>query len=69
MVITLSASRGQQELPLTFWRLFPQLIPPKNIFETSFNNTNVVVHVPIAVFNASRIVDSKAFRFYRTVPH
>lgn len=64
LVSTLSTSRGQPELPLRFWRLFPQLIPSKDIFETSFNNTNVVVHVPIAVFNASRIDDSKAFRFY-----
>lgn len=64
LVSTLSTSRGQPSLPLKFLERFPHLIPSKNIFETSFNNTNVVVHVPISVFNASRIDDSKAFLFY-----
>ncbi|WP_404334433.1 NAD/NADP octopine/nopaline dehydrogenase family protein [Planococcus rifietoensis] len=64
LVSTLSTAKGQPALPLRFWERFPHLIPSKNIFETSFNNTNVVVHVPISVFNASRIDDSKAFRFY-----
>ncbi|QMT16751.1 NAD/NADP octopine/nopaline dehydrogenase family protein [Planococcus maritimus] len=64
LISTLSTSHGQPELPVAFWQRFPHLVPSKNVFETSFNNTNVVVHVPIAVFNASRIDDSKAFRFY-----
>ncbi|MCM3704718.1 MULTISPECIES: NAD/NADP-dependent octopine/nopaline dehydrogenase family protein [Cytobacillus] len=43
---------------------FPQLTPTKNVFETSINNTNVVIHTPIALFNASRIDASEEFQFY-----
>ncbi|MFD1040584.1 NAD/NADP octopine/nopaline dehydrogenase family protein [Virgibacillus byunsanensis] len=43
---------------------FPQLVQAKNIFETSLNNTNVVVHTPISLFNASRIDASEEFQFY-----
>ncbi|OCA90381.1 hypothetical protein A8F94_00340 [Bacillus sp. FJAT-27225] len=43
---------------------FPQLIPANNIFETSLNNTNVVIHTPITLFNASRIDASEEFKFY-----
>ncbi|MGM0897054.1 MAG: 2-dehydropantoate 2-reductase N-terminal domain-containing protein [Bacillota bacterium] len=64
LVSTLSTTRGQPSLPIKFLDRFPHLVASKNIFETSFNNTNFVVHVPISVFNASRIDDSKAFLFY-----
>jgi opine dehydrogenase len=47
-----------------FLETFPQLIPAKNIFETSLNNSNVVVHTPITLFNASRIDSSEEFQFY-----
>ncbi|MEC1154313.1 NAD/NADP-dependent octopine/nopaline dehydrogenase family protein [Cytobacillus horneckiae] len=48
----------------TFLEAFPQLIPANNIFETSLNNTNVVIHTPITLFNASRIDASEEFKFY-----
>lgn len=47
-----------------FLETFPQLITAKNIFETSLNNSNVVVHTPITLFNASRIDSSEEFQFY-----
>lgn len=47
-----------------FLETFPQLISAKNIFETSLNNSNVVVHTPITLFNASRIDSSEEFQFY-----
>ncbi|USK50680.1 NAD/NADP octopine/nopaline dehydrogenase family protein [Bacillus sp. CMF12] len=48
----------------TFLDAFPQLIPANNIFETSLNNTNVCIHTPITLFNASRIDASEEFKFY-----
>jgi opine dehydrogenase len=47
-----------------FLKTFPQLTTTKNVFETSINNTNVVIHTPIALFNASRIDSSEEFQFY-----
>ncbi|UQX55062.1 NAD/NADP octopine/nopaline dehydrogenase family protein [Cytobacillus pseudoceanisediminis] len=47
-----------------FLKTFPQLTPTKNVFETSINNTNVIIHTPIAIFNASRIDASEEFQFY-----
>ncbi|KON87905.1 hypothetical protein AF332_14430 [Sporosarcina globispora] len=47
-----------------FLKTFPQLTPARNVFETSLNNTNVIIHTPIALFNASRIDASEEFQFY-----
>ncbi len=47
-----------------FLETFPQLIPANNVIETSLNNSNVVVHTPITLFNASRIDSASEFRFY-----
>ncbi|MBM7587242.1 opine dehydrogenase [Bacillus pakistanensis] len=47
-----------------FLETFPQLITANNIFETSLNNSNVVIHTPITLFNASRIDSSEEFQFY-----
>ncbi|WKA58285.1 NAD/NADP octopine/nopaline dehydrogenase family protein [Planococcus shenhongbingii] len=64
LVSTLATSKGQPSLPPKFLERFPHLVPSKNVFETSLNNSNVVVHVPISVFNASRIDDAQEFQFY-----
>ncbi|MDN7227860.1 NAD/NADP octopine/nopaline dehydrogenase family protein [Planococcus sp. N064] len=64
LVSTLATSKGQPSLSIEFLKRFPHLVPSKNIFETSLNNTNVVVHVPISLFNASRIDEAQAFQFY-----
>ncbi|MEK5443440.1 NAD/NADP-dependent octopine/nopaline dehydrogenase family protein [Fredinandcohnia sp. FSL W7-1320] len=47
-----------------FLETFPQLILANNVIETSLNNSNVVVHTPITLFNASRIDSASEFRFY-----
>ncbi|MGN7295790.1 NAD/NADP octopine/nopaline dehydrogenase family protein [Ferdinandcohnia sp. SAFN-114] len=47
-----------------FLETFPQLISANNVIETSLNNSNVVVHTPITLFNASRIDSASEFRFY-----
>ena len=64
LVSTLSTLKEQPKLPKKFLDTFPHLVPSKNVFETSLNNSNVVVHVPISIFNASRIDDSQEFLFY-----
>lgn len=64
LVSTLFTSKGQPKLPNELLDRFPHLIQSENIFETSLNNSNVVVHAPISVFNASRIDAAKAFQFY-----
>lgn len=48
----------------TFMNRFPQLILGNSVFETSLNNSNVVIHPPITLFNAARIDASEAFQFY-----
>lgn len=53
-----------QTISAAFLKAFPQLIPAKSILETSLNNTNVVIHTPITLFNASRIDSSESFKFY-----
>lgn len=63
-VSTLASSKGQPELPSYFLKRFPHLVEARNVFETSLNNSNVVVHVPIALFNGSRIDSSAPFEFY-----
>lgn len=60
LISAISTSKISQ----TFLKAFPQLKPTKSIFETSLNNTNVVVHTPITLFNASRIDAPEAFQFY-----
>lgn len=64
LVSTLATSKGHPSLSLDFLERFPHLVPSRNVFETSLNNSNVVVHVPISLFNASRIDDSQEFLFY-----
>lgn len=64
LVSTLSRSDKQPELSSAFLEMFPHLVTSNNIFETSLNNSNVVVHVPISLFNASRIDEADPFEFY-----
>lgn len=64
LVSTLYTSEGQPNLPKEMLETFPQLIESGNIFETSLNNSNVVVHAPISLFNASRIDAAQSFQFY-----
>lgn len=64
--VLISSISNTANTPLSpkFYSTFPQLIPAKNVFETSINNTNVAIHAPMAIFNASRIDASEEFLFY-----
>lgn len=44
--------------------LFPQFVPERNIASTSINNSNPVIHVPISLFNISRIENGEDYTFY-----
>lgn len=44
--------------------LFPQLSPVGSVYETSFNNSNPTLHVPLTLFNLARIDMAEPFRFY-----
>jgi opine dehydrogenase len=47
-------------------RLFPQFIPATNVFETSLENLNFILHPPIGLLNAGRIEDTEGdFLFYK----
>lgn len=45
---------------------FPFLVPGGNVIETSINNTNPILHGPIALFNISRIENGEDYSFYGT---
>ncbi len=46
--------------------IFPNLFPGKNVLETSLENFNPVVHVPIALFNLAQIERrGETFEFYQ----
>lgn len=64
LVATLVTQNRQPKLSSEFLDRFPHLVTSKNIFETSLNNSNVVVHVPISIFNGSRIDSAQPFEFY-----
>ncbi|WP_017547408.1 NAD/NADP-dependent octopine/nopaline dehydrogenase family protein [Salinicoccus carnicancri] len=64
LVSTLVTQNRQPELSPEFLDRFPHLVTSTNIFETSLNNSNVVVHVPISIFNGSRIDSAQPFEFY-----
>ena len=44
--------------------VYPQLIPAKNVLETSLNNMNAVVHPVPVLLNAGRIESGVPFRHY-----
>ena len=44
--------------------VFPFLVPAQNVIETSINNTNPILHVPISLFNISRIENGENYSFY-----
>lgn len=46
--------------------VLPQLEPADNVIETSLNNSNTVLHVPIVLFNITRIENGESFLFYDT---
>lgn len=62
--VLVSSLRKDRSLSPTFMNRFPQLILGETVFETSLNNTNVVIHPPITLFNAARIDASERFQFY-----
>lgn len=64
LISSLATSKEQPVLPSVFLERFPHLVPSINIFETSLNNSNVVVHAPISLFNGSRIDSAQEFQFY-----
>ena len=44
--------------------LMPEFYPAANILETSLNNTNPPVHVPICLFNITRLANGEKTAFY-----
>ena len=42
----------------------PELYPVRNILDTSMNNTNPPVHVPVCLFNITRMANGEEARFY-----
>ncbi len=44
--------------------LMPEFYPVSNILETSLNNTNPPVHVPICLFNITRLANGEQTAFY-----
>ena len=45
---------------------FPQLRPVKNVLTTSLNSTNPPIHVPVSLFNITRIANQEDALFYQT---
>lgn len=64
MVSTLHTNTEDRTKYESLLEKFPHLHHVDNVLMTSLNNTNVVVHVPIVAFNASRIDAAQAFEFY-----
>ncbi|NYF23652.1 NAD/NADP octopine/nopaline dehydrogenase family protein [Sporosarcina sp. JAI121] len=62
--VLISTLCEENPIALSFMNRFPQLILGNSVFETSLNNSNVVIHPPITLFNAARIDASEAFQFY-----
>lgn len=46
--------------------VFPQFEPAANVVETSLNNSNPVMHVPITLFNLTRLENAEDYSFYGT---
>ena len=67
MVSTLHTNTGDSQKYKDLLQKFPHLNSVDNVLMTSLNNTNVVVHVPIVAFNASRIDSHKNFNFIQKV--
>ncbi len=44
--------------------VFPQFNPVKDVFETSLNNSNTIIHTPVTLCNAARIDGAQEFLFY-----
>ncbi|MGE7919022.1 NAD/NADP octopine/nopaline dehydrogenase family protein [Viridibacillus sp. NPDC093762] len=62
--VLISTLCKEKPIATSFMNRFPQLIHGNSVFETSLNNSNVVIHPPIALLNAARIDASEAFQFY-----
>lgn len=65
--ITIAALEESKAAALTkrFVEVFPQFRPLKDVYATSFNNANTILHTPISLFNAARMDGNQAFAFYR----
>ena len=64
--ISLSAipSGASAQLAKALREIFPQFVPVQNIAETSFNNANPMLHVPLMLFNITRVENREDFLFY-----
>lgn len=62
--VLISTLDNENPIAASFMNRFPQLIRGNNVFETSLNNSNVVIHPPITLFNAARIDADEEFQFY-----
>ena len=45
-------------------QLFPQFVPASSVIATSLNNSNPVLHAPIALFNITRMENGDTYSFY-----
>ena len=45
-------------------QLFPQLVPEENVISTSINSSNPVMHVPVTLFNITRMENGEDYSFY-----
>ncbi len=45
-------------------KLFPEFYPVRNVLDTSMNNTNPPVHVPLCIFNITRMANGEEASFY-----
>ena len=59
-----SRSCGAPQVVEELRQALPELYPVSNILDTSMNNTNPPVHVPVCLFNITRMANGEEARFY-----
>lgn len=62
--VLISTLSKENPIATSFMNRFPQLILGESVIATSLNNSNVIIHPPITLFNAARIDASETFQFY-----
>lgn len=46
--------------------VFPQFVPGNSVLDTSLNNSNPMIHVPLVLFNATRLENGEDYLLFRT---
>ena len=52
------------EIVKTINEIYPEINGAKNIVQTSINNSNPIIHVPIMMYNFSKVKNGEDFLFY-----